>query len=126
MCGPRARYSQGDCPCGRTAPRLAGILGRAGDAVKIRGLFVHPSEADQVILAFPEVVRYQIAVARTAAQDEARLLLVLRPGAAAAPLCAAVGVAVHERLRLRMEVIAASADEVPDGAPRIRDQRDWR
>jgi phenylacetate-CoA ligase len=124
--GDLAAWASGDCPCGRTAPRLAGILGRVGDAVKIRGLFVHPSESDRAILAFPEVTRYQIAVVRPGPHDEARLLLVLRPGADAAHVCAAVGAAVHERLRLRMEVTAASADEVPDGAPRIRDQRDWR
>jgi phenylacetate-CoA ligase len=124
--GDLAAWASGECPCGRTAPRLAGILGRVGDAVKIRGLFVHPAEADGVILAFPEVARYQIAVARPGRHDEARLLLVLRPGADAAPVCAAVGAAVHERLRLRMEVTVAPADALPDGAPRIHDQRDWR
>jgi phenylacetate-CoA ligase len=124
--GDLAAWASGDCPCGRTAPRLAGILGRVGDAVKIRGLFVHPAEADRVILTFPEVVRYQIAVARPGPHDEARVLLVLRPGADPAPVCAAVGAAVRERLRLRMEVTVASADAFPDGAPRIQDQRDWR
>ena len=124
--GDLAAWASGDCPCGRTAPRLAGILGRVGDAVKIRGLFVHPSEADRVILAFPEVARYQIAVARPGPHDEARLLLVLRPGAAATQVCAAVAAAVHERLRLRMEVRVAPAEAVLDGAPRILDQRDWR
>jgi len=124
--GDLAAWASGECPCGRTAPRLAGILGRIGDAVKIRGLFVHPSESDTVILAFPEVARYQIAVARPGPHDEARLLLVLRPGAAAAQVCAAVGAAVRERLRLRMEVTVAPADALPDGAPRIHDQREWR
>jgi phenylacetate-CoA ligase len=124
--GDLAAWASGDCRCGRTAPRLAGILGRVGDAVKIRGLFVHPSEADRVILAFPEVARYQIAVTRPGPHDEARLLLVLRPGAAAEQVCAAVGAAVHERLRLRMEVRVASADTLLDGAPRMLDQRDWR
>jgi phenylacetate-CoA ligase len=124
--GDLAAWASGDCPCGRTAPRLAGILGRVGDAVKIRGLFVHPSEADRVILAFPEVARYQIAVTRPGPHDEARLLLVLRPGAAATQVCAAVGAAVHERLRLRMEVRVAPADALLDDAPRFLDQRDWR
>lgn len=124
--GDLAAWAGGTCPCGRTAPRLASLLGRVGDAVKIRGLFVHPSEADRVILAFPEVARYQISVERPGPHDEARLLLVLRPGAASADVCGAVAAAVHEGLRLRMEVAVAPADALPDGAPRIRDQRDWR
>src|SRR5208283_4732626 len=32
------------CPCGRTSYRLAGIAGRIGDAVKVRGLFIAPSQ----------------------------------------------------------------------------------
>lgn len=34
----------GECPCGRTAPRMRGWLGRAGDAVKVRGMFVYPRQ----------------------------------------------------------------------------------
>ncbi|TMJ17002.1 MAG: phenylacetate--CoA ligase [Bacillati bacterium ANGP1] len=124
--GDLAAWEEGECPCGRTAPRLAGILGRVGDAVKIRGLFVHPSEADRVVLTFPEVVRYQIVVTRPGPLDEARLFLELRPGADAAAVCAAVASAVHERLRLRMVVEAAPAGAIGEGAPRISDRRDWR
>jgi len=36
------------CPCGRTAHRLAGIMGRIGDAVKVRGLFIAPSQLHRV------------------------------------------------------------------------------
>jgi phenylacetate-CoA ligase len=124
--GDLAAWEEGECPCGRTAPRLTGVLGRVGDAVKIRGLFVHPSEADRVVLTFPEVVRYQIAVTRPGPLDEARLLLELRPGADAAAVCAAVAAAVHEGLRLRMLVEAAPAGSIGEGAPRISDRRDWR
>ncbi|HET9000049.1 MAG TPA: AMP-binding protein, partial [bacterium] len=73
--GDLAAWSRAPCRCGRTTPLLAGILGRVGDAVKIRGLFVHPAEADRVILGFPEVARYQIVVSRPGGRDEARLLL---------------------------------------------------
>jgi len=123
--GDLARWEEGDCACVRTAPRLGGILGRVGDAVKIRGLFVHPGEADRVVLAFPEVVRYQITVTRPGAQDEARLLLELRPGTDAAAVCAAVASAAQDRLRLRMLVEAAPPGTIQEGAPRIHDRRVW-
>ena len=122
--GDLAAWSRAPCRCGRTTPLLAGILGRVGDAVKIRGLFVHPAEADRVILGFPEVARYQIVVSRPGGRDEARLLLDLRPGADAAAVCRAVGAAVRERLRLRMEAAAADPGAIPDGAPRISDRRE--
>ena len=124
--GDLAAWLPGDCACGRTARRLGGILGRVGDAVKIRGLFVHPAEADRVILAFPEVARYQIVVTRPGRHDEARLLLEVRPGADAAAVCAAVGAAVHQRLRLRMDAAATPPGTITEGAPRVHDQREWR
>lgn len=42
--GDLSRLITHDCPCGRTSYRLAGIVGRVGDAVKVRGLFVAPSQ----------------------------------------------------------------------------------
>jgi len=41
------------CACGRTALRLAGIAGRVGDAVKVRGMFVAPSQVKRVSESFP-------------------------------------------------------------------------
>ncbi|NIU78136.1 MAG: hypothetical protein GWN71_32660, partial [Gammaproteobacteria bacterium] len=35
------------CGCGRTTPRLAGFLGRVGEGVKVRGMFVHPRVLDR-------------------------------------------------------------------------------
>ncbi len=58
------------CPCGRTSPRLKGIMGRSGDAVKVRGIFVVPGQVKAVINAFPQVGRFQIAVNRKAQRDE--------------------------------------------------------
>jgi phenylacetate-CoA ligase len=48
---PLLRFGTGDlsrwlsaeaCPCGRTSPRIAGVLGRVGAGVKVRGMFVYP------------------------------------------------------------------------------------
>ncbi|NIP82224.1 MAG: hypothetical protein GWM90_24595, partial [Gemmatimonadetes bacterium] len=52
---PLVRFGTGDlsalldapCGCGRTTPRLAGFLGRVGEGVKVRGMFVHPRVLDR-------------------------------------------------------------------------------
>src|SRR5260370_11275858 len=60
---PLIRFATGDlstfredrpCACGRTAPKLAGILGRVGDAVKVKGMFVHPSQIGGIVKGFPQ------------------------------------------------------------------------
>lgn len=40
------------CTCGRTSQRLSGIAGRVGDAVKVRGMFVAPSQVKRVSETF--------------------------------------------------------------------------
>lgn len=124
--GDLAAWAEGPCPCGRTAPRLAGILGRVGDAVKIRGQFVHPAEADQVLRAFPEIARYQIVVTRPGISDEARLSIETAGDRHAPSLAGRIAAAVQARLRLRFDVDVVPPGTIPDGAPRILDRREWR
>ena len=60
--GDISSISTAACPCGRTAGKLTGIMGRTGDAVKVRGMFVVARQAEQVILGFEPVSRFQIIV----------------------------------------------------------------
>ena len=76
--GDLSSYTTEPCPCGRTANRLAGILGRAGDAVKVRGMFVVARQAEQVCLGFNPVARFQIAVTRRGQRDEINLKIELK------------------------------------------------
>jgi phenylacetate-CoA ligase len=39
----------GQCPCGRSSPRLGGIVGRVGDSFKVRGMFLHEPQIQKVI-----------------------------------------------------------------------------
>jgi phenylacetate-CoA ligase len=75
---PLVRFGTGDlstlvtetCACGRTTPRLPKIMGRSGDAVRVRAMFVHPRQSDEVISKFREIARYQITVIRPGDRDE--------------------------------------------------------
>ena len=82
---PLIRFGTGDlssfdfepCACGRTTPRLPKIMGRVGDAVRVRGMFVHPKQTDEVVKVFPEITRYQLVVTRPENRDEMVLQLEL-------------------------------------------------
>ena len=67
---PMIRFSTGDlsyvtdepCPCGRTAHRVVKIVGRLDQVTKVKGMFIHPGNADEVAARFSEIDRYQVVV----------------------------------------------------------------
>lgn len=86
--------------------RLAGVLGRVGAAVKVRGMFVHPHQAAQVVTALRDrgAEAGRFVVERTGERDVLRLELV---PADDADRTALVGTAVdrtREVLRVKPEV----------------------
>lgn len=120
--GDLSRISPGECGCGRTAPRLERILGRVGEAIKVRGIFLHPHDLDRAISRHPEIRRYQAVVTRSGHQDE---LLVLVETASDNPAVVAVAESVREATRLR-----AAVEVVPPGTfgpddKKLVDQRKW-
>ncbi len=66
--GDLSRFIETPCACGRTSLRLDGIAGRVGDAVKVRGLFVAPSQLKAVGAKYPDV-RIQAQVSRSGYED---------------------------------------------------------
>jgi len=56
------------CSCGRTSLRLAGISGRVGEATKVRGMFIAPSQLKAVSSRFGEL-RLQALVDREGFKD---------------------------------------------------------
>ncbi|UCF86220.1 MAG: AMP-binding protein, partial [Desulfobacteraceae bacterium] len=74
---PMIRMATGDlsmlareaCPCGRTGPMFKKIIGRIDQATKVRGTFVHPWQADEVISRYPDVFKYQVVVTRENHKD---------------------------------------------------------
>jgi len=66
--GDLSRIEVSRCPCGRTSYRLMGISGRVGEAVKVRGMFIAPSQLNLVSSKF-EGVRLQALVDRIDYKD---------------------------------------------------------
>jgi phenylacetate-CoA ligase len=135
---PLVRFATGDlssfledrpCPCGRTAPKLAGILGRVGDAVKVKGMFVRASQMEEVVKGFPEVARFQAVVTRSAHLDHLQYRVELAAGelaAGAAGLADRLAEALRERLAVRGDVEVVAPGTIPAGARKIDDRRVWK
>ena len=131
---PMIRFGTGDlsvvteapCPCGRTAPRMLGWRGRADEVTKVRGMFIHPRQADEVVARFPEIVRYQVMVTRTGHQDEMTFQVELGPaGGGSSDLISRVESTIREVMKLRGDVAIVPPGTIPDGAKKIVDRRRW-
>lgn len=133
---PLVRFATGDlstlapgarCRCGRTAPKLAGLLGRVGDGVKVKGMFVRAGQMDGVVKRFPEVARYRAVVTRVEQQDhlDYELELAGQPGEPA-DLAARLADALREEVKVRGEVRIVPPGTIPEGAKRLEDRRVWK
>ena len=129
---PLLRFGTGDlsaldispCPCGRTSPRLVRIMGRVGDAVKVRGMFLHPRQVGAVVARFPEIERHQVVVTRVEHRDR----MTVRVQTAAAPppdLADRLAEALREVVHLRAEVELAPPGTIPEDAKPLVDEREW-
>ncbi|MGD8255873.1 MAG: AMP-binding protein, partial [Syntrophobacterales bacterium] len=75
--GDLSYYEEESCPCGRTSPRLMKLVGRVDQVTKVRGMFIHPSQVEEVVAAFPEIQTAQAVVEREQDRDKLTFCVVL-------------------------------------------------
>ena len=86
---PLVRFGTGDLSavlpgaslCGRTNMRIRGWLGRADQATKVKGLFVHPSQVAEIARRHPGIVRARLVVDNPGGKDRMTLHVETAPGA---------------------------------------------
>lgn len=95
--------------------RLAGVLGRVGAALKVRGMFVHPHQAATVRdgLSAEGVTDARFVVDSDGAKDRLTLEVTLAPGADEATVTAVAVRRCRGELRVRPDLRVVP--EVPDG-----------
>lgn len=120
--GDLSAFVDGECGCGIPSPRLVGWLGRVGEAVKVRGMFLHPRQVTQVMSKVTGVEAYRFLVDRVNHRDVLRCEIVLAAGAGDST-AAAVRDAVRSGLRFDTEVVTVPAID-PDSKP-VTDIRTW-
>jgi phenylacetate-CoA ligase len=104
-------------------PRLVGWLGRSGDSVKVRGIFVHPRKAAEALADLPGLAGYQVVVSRHDHRDELRCRIVVEAGHTPEPVAEQVATALQESLKLRVAVDVVG--NLPTDAPAFLDERRW-
>jgi phenylacetate-CoA ligase len=122
--GDLSAFASGPCACGRTTPRLVGWLGRTGEAVKVRGMFLHPRQVTAVMSQVPSVAAYRFLIDRVDHRDVLRCEVVpAAEGIDHAHLTAEVHDTIRSGLRFDVEVSVVTALEA--GAAPITDLRTW-
>jgi phenylacetate-CoA ligase len=102
-----------------------GWQGRIGDAVKVRGMFLHPRQVADFMTRFPEVTRWQAVITREEHKDFLALHIVTAPGMQVAGLTARLAGAARDAIKFHLEVKPVSEESLPPGSPPIRDERTW-
>jgi phenylacetate-CoA ligase len=129
---PLVRFGSGDlsafltepCSCGLATPRIAGWLGRVGEAVKVRGMFLHPRQAQATLAQLPGVARFQLVVERVDHRDVLRCDVVAASAADEEQLAAAVKQRIRSGLRFDADV--SVVDAIGADGPVIIDLREWK
>jgi phenylacetate-CoA ligase len=128
---PLIRFATGDLsmllpgasPCGRTAPRLKGWMGRADQTTKVRGLFVHPSQVAEVARRHAAIGRCRLVVAGEGGNDRMELRAEVAPGARGEGLAEAIAQSIQAVTRLRGEVVLVDPGALPNDGKVIEDAR---
>ena len=124
--GDLSAVMSGTSACGRTNVRIRGWLGRADQATKVRGMFVHPEQVAAAVSRHPEIRRARLVVSGEMANDQMTLLCEI-PGqpeaAAAAEIARQIAESVREATKLRAEVRLVAVGSLPNDGKVIEDAR---
>lgn len=130
---PRIRFGSGDlayytdepCPCGRTADRIVKVVGRVGEGVKLRGMFIHPLEIADMASHIPEISQVQVRITRAGLKDVITAYFELaREDADREAVAERFGKDFQSRCRLRVDKAEfVPSGTIPTDAPKVVDER---
>ncbi len=114
----------GNCPTGRTAPRIKGWMGRADQTTKVKGMFVHPAQVAEIARRFPQVHKARLVVSGEMANDQ--MCLQVETSADTEGLSGQIEAAVREVTKLRSQVQLLRPGSLPNDGKVIEDARSYR
>ncbi len=89
----------------RQGDRSIILVGRVGDAVKVRGMFLHPNQLRFAVAQVPGVREFRAVVTRPQHRDELALQLVLEEGAQSDAVSGGVEEAVRSVCRIKVDEV---------------------
>ncbi|AIZ56452.1 2-succinylbenzoate--CoA ligase [Candidatus Methanoplasma termitum] len=113
---------KGDCPCGRTSPRITRISGRTDDMLIIRGINVFPSQIEYTLMRIPEIGdQYMIEVTREGPLDNMKIQVELKPEMFSDSVTDMVKLRarIETELKKHLEIAAAVELKAPGELPRF-------
>ncbi len=128
---PLIRFGSGDLGALSPAPQcegqqLLGLFGRSGDAIKVRGMFLHPNQLQAAVMQFPEIKHIQAVITRPANRDVVTVNLELNEGAEGAGLAEKLSALAEGAIRLRIDAVeVVPAGVIDPSARKIVDAREW-
>jgi phenylacetate-CoA ligase len=121
------RLNPDPCPCGRTGVRIAGLRGRHDDMLIVRGVNVHPSNVEHLLLGIDGVApHYRLVVERRGSLDELTLECEPAGGGDRDALRAQLESLLRELMGLRIAVVVREPGTIPRSegkAVRVLDRR---
>ena len=129
---PLIRFGTGDlsavlagpCPTGRTNQRIKGWMGRADQTTKVRGMFVHPGQVDQIVKRFPAALKARLVVTGEMANDQMTLRVESRE--IDQELQRALADAVRDITKLRADIELVVPGTLPNDGKVIEDARSYQ
>jgi phenylacetate-CoA ligase len=129
---PLIRFGTGDlsavlagpCPTGRTNQRIKGWMGRADQTTKVRGMFVHPGQVDQIVKRFPVALKARLVVTGEMANDQMTLRVESRE--IDQELQRALADAVRDITKLRADIELVVPGTLPNDGKVIEDARSYQ
>lgn len=126
---PLLRFATGDLsallpgasPCGRTAPRIKGWMGRADQATKVKGMFVQPAQVAAVLKRHGEIARARLVVTRAGDSDAMTLQCEVSGGGEG--LTAAIAESLQAACKVKGAVELLAPGSLPNDGKVIDDQR---
>ncbi|MEL6947563.1 MAG: AMP-binding protein [Pseudomonadota bacterium] len=123
---PLVRFGTGDLsaildepsPCGRTAMRIKGWMGRADQRTKVKGMFVDPKQIEQVRKIHPDIAAARLVVSRSGEQDTMTLQVV---GSGVDAAAVSETLRAFTKLSGQVEIV----DDLPNDGKVIADKRDY-
>ena len=111
----------------RQGERAIILVGRVGDAVKVRGMFLHPNQLNFAVAQITGVSRFQALITRPENRDDFVLRIVLADDTAnKEEISMMLSQAIQSACRIKVDKYEfISADVLKEDEPTLVDERTW-